>query len=103
MPDQSHTTDERHICDYPICSERGSGHPLACNCRSASAPPRAAKTDTVAIMDPLDTPLPCDVKCGSVVFRKGVKLRVLADAAERWRAAAAPHEIAKIREAISGK
>ena len=27
-------TDDRHICDYPICSVRGSGHPLACNCRT---------------------------------------------------------------------
>ena len=26
------------ICDYPTCSVRGSGHPLACGCRSASAP-----------------------------------------------------------------
>lgn len=31
--------DDRQICDYPVCSERGSGHPLACGCRSASAPP----------------------------------------------------------------
>jgi hypothetical protein len=28
------TTDQRHICDYPACSVRGAGHPLACNCRS---------------------------------------------------------------------
>lgn len=34
MTDKSPTTDDRHICDYPVCSVRGAGHPLACNCRS---------------------------------------------------------------------
>ena len=23
---------DRQVCDYPICSTRGAGHPLACNC-----------------------------------------------------------------------
>lgn len=32
------TADQRHLCDYPMCSDRGSGHPLACNCRSADQP-----------------------------------------------------------------
>lgn len=26
---------EKHVCDYPACSVRGAGHPLACGCRSA--------------------------------------------------------------------
>lgn len=34
----SETTDDRHICDYPVCSVRGAGHPLACNCRSWQRP-----------------------------------------------------------------
>jgi hypothetical protein len=29
-------SDDRPICDYPLCSERGSGHPLACKCRSSN-------------------------------------------------------------------
>jgi hypothetical protein len=39
-------------------------------------------------LDPLDTPLPCDVRCGSVTFRKGVPLVELVDAANRWHQAA---------------
>lgn len=39
---QKQTTDDRQICDYPVCSVRGSGHPLACNCRSGIAPPQPA-------------------------------------------------------------
>lgn len=38
--------DGPHICDYPTCSERGSGHPLACNCRSGSAPPQPERQTT---------------------------------------------------------
>lgn len=30
------TADDRHICDYPVCSVRGAGHPLACNCRAVA-------------------------------------------------------------------
>ena len=37
--DQQDATD-RQVCDYPICSTRGAGHPLACNCRTAT--PKAA-------------------------------------------------------------
>ena len=32
--------DDRQFCDYPICSTRGAGHPLACNCRTTT--PKAA-------------------------------------------------------------
>ena len=32
--------DNRQVCDYPICSTRGAGHPLACKCRTAT--PKAA-------------------------------------------------------------
>jgi hypothetical protein len=35
--------------------------------------------------DPLDTPLPCDVRLPGVVFGKGVKLRALVNAAARWK------------------
>lgn len=38
--------------------------------------------------DPMDMPLPCDVKCGSVTFSKGVSLRTLVNAAARWKAIA---------------
>lgn len=55
---QTTPTDDRQICDYPLCSVRGSGHPLACNCRSASATPQ-----------PTTEPLAVDLKpcpfCGS--------------------------------------
>lgn len=32
------TADQRRLCDYPTCSDRGAGHPLACNCRSVEQP-----------------------------------------------------------------
>lgn len=35
--------------------------------------------------DPLDTPLPCDVRFPGVAFSKGVKLRTLVEAATRWK------------------
>lgn len=38
--------------------------------------------------DPLDTPLPCDVKVPGAVFRKGVSLRTFVTAAARWKAKA---------------
>ena len=41
--------------------------------------------------DPMDTPLPCEVICGPIRFGKGVKLRTLAEAAERWRKIAQNH------------
>lgn len=40
-----------------------------------------------ATPDPMDAPLPCDVKIGKgMTFKKGVALRTLVKAAERWHA-----------------
>lgn len=44
MSDPTQTTDRRNICGYPTCSERGAGHPLACNCRLVDQP----RTQTTA-------------------------------------------------------
>lgn len=41
--------------------------------------------DPIKTTDPLDTPLPCDVRCGSVKFSKGVSLRTFVEAATRWK------------------
>jgi hypothetical protein len=60
--------------------------------------------------DPLDTPLPCDVKLPGVTFRKGVALRTLVEAAARWKREAgaayakslppdAAEQLRKLREA----
>lgn len=35
--------------------------------------------------DPLDTPLPCDVTLPGMVLHQGVALRVLVNAAARWK------------------
>lgn len=60
--------------------------------------------------DPLDTPLPCNVGLPGMMIRKGVALRVLVNAATRWKrsadeAFAATHvdreAAAKLREALS--
>lgn len=45
-------------------------------------------SDNPPTTDPLETPLPCDVRCGSIRFSKGVPLRILVEAATRWRALA---------------
>ena len=39
----------------------------------------------------MDTPLPCEVRCGSVVFSKGVALRTFVEAAARWKVLADAH------------
>ena len=44
QPEVIATTRSRHICDYPACSERGSGHPLACGCISGTAKPPTTET-----------------------------------------------------------
>ena len=44
QPQTTSITDERHICDYPVCSVRGAGHPLACKCRSWIKPPTEIPT-----------------------------------------------------------
>lgn len=38
--------------------------------------------------DPLDTPLPCEVRFPGIIFGKGVSLRTLVNAATRWKAKA---------------
>jgi hypothetical protein len=43
------------------------------------------------VNDPMDTPLPCEVICGPIRFSKGVRLRTLVEAAERWRNIAQNH------------
>ena len=49
-------------------------------------------TDTVkTTASPLDMPLPCDIQCGSVHFKKGVALRVLVAAAARCKTTADLH------------
>lgn len=35
--------------------------------------------------DPMDVPLPCDVRFPGVTFKKGVPLRLLVNAASRWK------------------
>jgi hypothetical protein len=43
------------------------------------------KTNTT---DPLDMPLPCEIRVPGMRFSKGVKLRVFVEAAARWKAMA---------------
>jgi hypothetical protein len=56
-------------CIYPLCGCAGTA-----NCKA----------------DPLNTPLPCDVKVGGGTFRKGVKLGTFVEAARRWHNLAYP-------------
>jgi aconitase B len=46
--------------------------------------------------DPLDMPLPCDVRFPGVTFGKGVALRTLVNAATRWKARADEAFAAKV-------
>lgn len=61
--------------------------------------------------DPLDREkLPCDVRIGGVVFRKGLPLRTLVNAAARWRKMAheapfndrTPEEIEEAKQQFRG-
>lgn len=45
--------------------------------------------------DPLDTPLPCEVRINHIRFSKGVPLRTLVDAATRWHTQARDAHLAK--------
>lgn len=62
--------NERHPdCIHPLCGCAGT-----VNCKS----------------DPMNQPLPCDVKVGAITFRKGVKLGTFVMAAQRWHREAFP-------------
>ncbi|TWA71855.1 hypothetical protein FBZ84_101121 [Azospirillum baldaniorum] len=52
------------------------------------------------IADPLDTPLPCDVNVPNMRFGKGIPLRVLVDAAARWKVIAAKVPLAEMEPAL---
>lgn len=39
----------------------------------------------MANQDPLDIPLPCEIRVHGMRFSKGVKLRVFVEAAARWK------------------
>ena len=52
--------------------------------RPPRCPPRPAQAD------PLDTPLPCDVKAGHTTFRKGIPLSTFVTAAQHWHREAFP-------------
>lgn len=55
--------------------------------------------------DPLDTPLPCDVRIGHVTFRQGVPLREFVDTAQLWHGMAmdALAEAASLKDAAAMK
>lgn len=61
--------DRHPDCIYPLCGCAGRA-----NCKS----------------DPMNTPLPCDVKIGATTFRKGVKLGTFVLAAQHWHREAFP-------------
>lgn len=64
------TVVDRHPnCIHPLCGCAGTA-----NCKS----------------DPMNTPLPADVKVGHTTFRKGVSLRIFVEAARRWHREAFP-------------
>jgi hypothetical protein len=62
-------TDKHPDCIHPLCGCAGTA-----NCKS----------------DPMNTPLPCDVKVGHTTFRKGVKLGTFVTAAQHWHREAFP-------------
>jgi hypothetical protein len=63
-------TAERHPnCIHPLCGCAGTA-----NCKA----------------DPMNTPLPCDIRVGGATFRKGVSLGTFAEAARRWHREAFP-------------
>lgn len=45
----------------------------------------------MANQDPLDMPLPCDIRVHGMCFSKGVKLRVFIEAAASWKVLADKH------------
>lgn len=47
--------------------------------------------------EPLDTPLPCDIRVHGMRFGKGVKLRVFAEAAARWKVLADKYVVNDLR------